>query len=304
MRTTVRTTVVVVTWRGRAHLESCLDAVAKQERPHRILVVDNASDDGSGELARSHHSTPEVLRLPVNTGYAGGIQAALDVCETPYMAWLNDDAMPKPGWLGALEDALEDPRVGAASAKLLTGKGETQSIGVGLTRDGHGIDVTEGPIFGFCGGAALTRVEALGQVGGVPSEFFCYYEDTDTSWRLRRHGWKIVAVPEAEVVHLHGATAKPGSADFHRWNERNRLLTLLRNAPLWIAARELARFAVITALIPVKRDVPEAANFQVGLRLRVLGEVMRGLSASLAVRGAGRRSGMWHQRESGGATVG
>lgn len=238
-------------------------------------MVDNASDDGSGELARSHHSRPEVLRLPVNTGYAGGIQAALEACETPYMAWLNDDAMPKPGWLGALEDALDaDPRIGAASAKLLTSTGEIQSIGVGLTRDGHGVDRTAGPIFGFCGGAALTRVEAINEVGGVPSEFFCYYEDTDTSWRLRRHGWKIAAVPEAEVVHLHGATAKPGSVDFHRWNERNRLLTLLRNAPLWIAAREVARFAVITALIPVKRDVPEAANFRVKLRLKVLGEVL------------------------------
>ncbi|WP_083472425.1 glycosyltransferase family 2 protein [Kibdelosporangium phytohabitans] len=281
----VRTTVVVVTWRGRAHIESCLDALAKQDRPHRILVVDNASDDGSGELARAHPVGAEVLRLPRNTGYAGGIQAALDVCGTPYMAWLNDDAMPVPGWLGALEDVLDaDSAVAAASAKLLTSTGEVQSVGVGLTRDGHGIDLIDGPVFGFCGGAALTRVDALRAIGGLPVEFFCYYEDTDTSWRLRRAGWRIVSVPAAEVVHLHGATANPGSVDFHRWNERNRLLTLLRNAPLRVAARELARFAVITALIPVKRVVPDAANFRVGLRLRVLGEVLLGLPRALRRR--------------------
>jgi GT2 family glycosyltransferase len=288
----LRTTVAVVTWRGRDHIAACLDALAAQHRPHRILVVDNASDDGSGALAEAHPSQPEVLRLPVNIGYAGGIQAAYNVCATPFMAWLNDDAMPEPDWLAAMEDALDaDPQAGAASAKLMTPTGEIQSIGVRITPDGHGVDVTEGEIFGFCGGAALVRTEALRAVGGVPADFFCYYEDTDTSWRLRRAGWTVVPVPDAHVVHVHGATTKPGSVQFHHWNERNRLVMLLRCAPLWIAAREIARFAAITALIPVKRNVPDAANFRVGLRIRVLGEVLRRLPGAL------------RQRELGGSTV-
>jgi GT2 family glycosyltransferase len=277
--------VAVVTWRGREHIVACLDALAAQQRPHRILVVDNASDDGSGALAKAHPSRPEVLRLPVNTGYAGGIQAAYKVCTTPFMAWLNDDALPEPGWLAAMEDALDaDPVAAAASATLLTPKGEVQSTGVRLTPNGYGVDVTEGEIFGFCGGAALVRTQRLKAVGGVPAEFFCYYEDTDTSWRLRRAGWTIVPVPDAQVVHVHGATTKPGSVEFHRWNERNRLLMLLRCAPLWLAAREIARFAVITALLPVKRNVPDAANFRVGLRIRVLGEVLARLPRSLRQR--------------------
>ncbi|WP_372448382.1 glycosyltransferase family 2 protein [Kibdelosporangium banguiense] len=289
--TTGRTTVVVVTWRGREHIEACLDALAKQQRPHRILVVDNASDDGSGALARAHPSRPEVLRLPVNTGYAGGIQAALEVCTTPFMAWLNDDAMPEPGWLAAMEDALDaDPKAAAASAKLLTLDGETQSVGVGLTRDGHGVDLVEGKIFGFCGGAALVRTEPLKAVGGVPADFFCYYEDTDTSWRLRLAGWTVLSVPDAHVVHVHGATTNPGSVNFHHWNERNRLLMLIRCAPWWVAAREIARFALITALLPVKRDAPDAANFKIDLRVRVLGEVVARLPWAIASR-AGRRSG-------------
>jgi GT2 family glycosyltransferase len=287
----VQTTVVVVTWRGREHIEACLDALAEQQRPHRILVVDNASDDGSGELAQGHPSRPEVLRLAVNTGYAGGIQAALDVCVTPFIAWLNDDAMPEPGWLAALEDALDaDPKAAAASAKLLTVDGDVQSIGVGLTRDGHGVDLVDGEVFGFCGGAALVRTAPLKAVGGVPAEFFCYYEDTDTSWRLRLAGWTVLSVPDARVVHLHGATTKPGSVDFHRWNERNRLLMLLRCAPLRVAAREIARFALITALLPVRRTVPDAANFKIGLRVRVLVEVVARTRWAIASR-AGRRSG-------------
>jgi hypothetical protein len=75
------------------------------------------------------------------------------------------------------------------------------------------------------------------------------------------------------VVHKHGASTRPGSVLFHRWNERNRLLMLLRCAPLWVAGREILRFAAITALLPFRRDVPDAANFRVGLRVRVLSEV-------------------------------
>lgn len=288
--TTVRTTVVVVTWQGRDHLAACLDALVAQDRAHRVLVIDNASEDGSGALAAAHPSAPSVLRLPANLGYAGGIQAGYELCETPYMAWLNDDAAPSPGWLAAMEDALDaNRRAGAASAVLVRPDGSVQSIGVGLTPTGYGVDLITGPIFGFCGGAALLRTEALRAVGGIPAEFFCYYEDTDTSWRLRLAGWEIVPVPKAEVLHLHGATTKPGSVDFHRWNERNRLLMLLRCAPLRVALRELARFAVITALIPVK-NVPDAANFRVGLRIRVLGEVLRGLPRAVRSRGISARN--------------
>ncbi|MCP2170020.1 hypothetical protein LX83_006908 [Goodfellowiella coeruleoviolacea] len=298
----------MVTWRGRDHITACLDAVAAQDRPHRTVVVDNASDDGTAELLARHPSAPEVVRLPRNAGYAGGLAAVLPRMSTPLVAWLNDDAAPEPGWLAALEDALA-ARTDAAAATswLLRPDGTPQSVGVRLTADGHGADLTEladgaDGVFGFCGGAALLRTDVLAAVGGVPAEFFCYYEDTDTAWRLRLAGWQVVTVPSARVRHQHGASSNPGSPLFHRWNERNRLVMLLRCAPAGVALRELARFAVITALLPVRRlrsgatagAVPRAANFQVGLRLRVLGEVAGRLPAALAQRGrisaAGQRA--------------
>ncbi|WP_373293191.1 glycosyltransferase family 2 protein, partial [Saccharothrix coeruleofusca] len=146
-------------------------------------------------------------------------------------------------------------------------------------------------VFGFCGGAALLRTDRLAEAGGVPAEFFCYYEDTDTAWRLRLAGHSVISVGPARVRHRHGASTHPGSPLFHRWNERNRLLMLLRCAPSAVALRELARFAVITALLPVRRGVPDAANFRVGLRLRVLGEVLLRLPAVLFQRARiGRRA--------------
>ncbi|MGQ0837320.1 glycosyltransferase family 2 protein [Actinokineospora sp.] len=288
---TVRTTVVVVTWRGRDHVGACLDALARQTRPHRTVVLDNASADGTATVLAAHPLSPKVIRLDRNAGYAGGLAAALPAVDTVYMAWLNDDAAPAPGWLAAMEDALDaDERAGAASARLERPDGAVQSVGVGLTPDGHGVDVTGGAVFGFCGGAALLRVSALAEAGGVPGEFFCYYEDTDTSWRLRLGGWRVLSVPAARVTHRHGASTRPGSRPFHRWNERNRLLMLLRCAPAGVALREVVRFALVTALLPVRRalgrPVPDAANFAVGLRLGVLGAVLARLPRTLGQRRA------------------
>lgn len=257
---------MVVTWRGAQHITRCLAAVDAQTREHAVLVVDNASDDGTASLLGER----DVLRLTQNAGYAGGLAVALSQVDTPYVAWLNDDAEPEPGWLAALEDALDDhPRAAAASARMETSAGGVQSVGVALTRLGYGADQTSGEVFGFCGGAALLRVDALTQVGGVPAEFFCYYEDTDTSWRLRLAGWDVLSVPSAVVRHKHGASTRPGSWQFHLWNERNRLRMLLRCAPRWVAVRELARFAVITVLLPLRRG-PQPLNYTVALRLRAL----------------------------------
>ncbi|MFI5590647.1 glycosyltransferase family 2 protein [Amycolatopsis sp. NPDC051758] len=290
------TTVVVVTWRGAGHVTACLDALAAQTRPHRTLVVDNASDDGTAALLAAHPSQPQVIRLARNTGYAGALAAAAKHVETPLMAWLNDDAEAEPEWLATLEDTLEKaPLAAAATSLLVRPDGTTQSAGVRLTADGHGADLTEpaGEVFAFCGGAALLRTDALHDVDGVPAAFFCYYEDTDTAWRLRLAGWDVVAAPDARVRHAHGVSSKPGSAPFHRWNERNRLLMLLRCAPRGIAVNQLLRFAVLTAVLPLRPGRPAAANFRFGLRCRVLAEVAARLPATLrARRRIGRRAAL------------
>lgn len=290
------TTVVVVTWRGAGHVTACLDALAAQTRPHRTLVVDNASDDGTDALLVAHPSRPQVIRLPRNTGYAGALAVALRKVETPLMAWLNDDAEPAPDWLATLEDTLgKAPLAAAATSLLVSLDGRTQSTGVRLTADGHGADLTEpaGEVFGFCGGAALLRTDALRAVHGVPASFFCYYEDTDTAWRLRLAGWDVVAAPDARVKHAHGVSSKPGSPEFHRWNERNRLLMLLRCAPRDVAVKQLVKFAALTAVLPLRPGRPSAANFRFGLRCRVLAEVAARLPATLTARRAiGRRAAL------------
>jgi GT2 family glycosyltransferase len=292
--------VVVVTWRGRGLIGRCLDTLAAQTRPHQVLVVDNASTDGTAQEISAHSLGPRLLRMTRNVGYAGALATALPQVTTPFMAWLNDDAQPEPQWLAALEQALDDAGTAAAAASVLHATdGTVTSTGVALTHSGYGQDVTGAQPFGFCGGAALLRTDALRAIGGVAGSLFCYYEDTDTSWRLRLAGYRVLAVPGARVRHLGGASARHGTPAFHRWNERNRLLVLLRCAPARVATAELVRFAALTLLLPWRRHRPAAPNFRLRLRLRVLAEVAARLPATLVARhriGRGTtvsRSALW-----------
>jgi hypothetical protein len=303
-------TVLVVTWRARERLAACLAALREQTLPHRLLVVDNASTDGTAALLAG--LGVETLRLPRNTGFAGGVAAGLAAVDTELVALLNDDAVPAPSWLAELHAGLGAHA--AVTSRLLLESGLVNNAGVVLRRDGYGADrglgAPDGPpydeareVFGFSGGAALLRTEAVRAAGGFPAPFFLYYEDTDTSWRLRLAGGTVGYVPGAVVRHGHSVSADQRSALFAFSNERNRLLTLTRCAPGPVVARAVGRFALTTGSLGAKRllrrPVPPAANFRVGLRLRVLASYARLLPWALRTRAAvGRlstveRSAVW-----------
>ena len=183
--------------------------------------------------------------------------------------------------------------------------GTANNLGAGVDEHWYGIDVGAGlpveridpgvgDVFGFCGAAALLRTAAVRAVGGFPGEFFLYYEDLDTSWRLRLAGWSIRAVPAARVVHRHAATSDRRSELFHFHNERNRPLTLLRCAPSRVAATQITRFTLTTGSLALagalSRPIPDQQNFRVGLRLRVLAAVLRQLPGAV-LRRQGTRAG-------------
>jgi GT2 family glycosyltransferase len=277
----VRSTVVVVTWRGSDHLAACLQAVHAQTRPHGLVVVDNDADEATRAVLEAHRGTARVHRTDVNLGYAGAL-AAVRV-DTELVCWLNDDAVLAPTWLAAAEDALwagaaEDAlSAGAAAvgAVLVDGAGALVSCGVTLDGRGRGRDRTSWSeaLAAPCGAAVLLRTAELAAVGGVDGRLFCYSEDLDVGWRLRLAGHRVAVLDDPVVTHPGGGSGAHGSWQFHRWNERNRLLVLLRNAPLAMAVRELARFGALTAVLPLRGPV-SGANFSVRLRVGVLGEVL------------------------------
>jgi hypothetical protein len=296
-------TVVVVTWQGAHLLPPCLDSLRAQTLPHRVVVVDNASTDGTADLLAGHPEV-QVVRSDRNRGFAGGVQLGIDAVDTEFVALLNNDAVADPAWLAELVTAAREHPGAAAvtSLMLLAGEGEpvVNNAGVVLRADGYGADrglgespaAVGGPgeVFGFSGGAALLRTEAVRAVGGFATEFFLYYEDTELSWRLREAGWTIRFQPTAVVVHEHSATVDQRSRTFAYHNERNRLWTLFRHAPPRVAVTAVLRFVLTTVSLVVRPAPPTAGavpwNLRPGLRLVVLRDALRYLPRAVRARRA------------------
>ena len=131
-------------------------------------------------------------------------------------------------------------------------------------------------VFAWCGGAVLLKKAYLDAVGVFDERLFLYYEDTDLSWRGRLQGWRYLYAPGALVRHRHAQSSGVGSDTFRFYTERNRLLVLLKNAPLWLAVRsglgEVRRTGIINVrhliLRPLTLRMP--ARPEAAMRRRVL----------------------------------
>jgi GT2 family glycosyltransferase len=109
-------------------------------------------------------------------------------------------------------------------------------------------------VFAWCGAAVLLSRSYLDDVGLFDERYFLYYEDFDLSWRGRARGWRHLYVPGPPVRHRHSASTVEGSRLHHHFSERNRLLTLVRNAPARMALGAVGRHLLVTASY-ARRDV-------------------------------------------------
>jgi len=171
--------------------------------------------------------------------------------------------------------------------------------GFGQDRDWLAVDDgsrASGHVFGFTGAAALLRVAAIADAGGIDDRFFMYYEDTDLSWRMRLAGWEVRYEAGAVVRHQHSRSSREGSTLFRFHDDRNRLLTLTKDASRGLALRAVARYP-LTAVSVVTRSDHRGAD--AGVRAKVLASYLRMLPGTLrrrreigrlaAVRGITRR---------------
>jgi GT2 family glycosyltransferase len=208
--------VVVVTWRGRDVLRSCLEHLGRSTVDHRVVVVDNASDDGSVEMVRGVFPDVDLVVLPSNVGFGRAVNVGVRRGAGEVIVLVNNDVDVEPTFLERITAPLADDTVGmVAGMTLMPGTGKVDAFGVELdpafgayNRLRHG-DPTDAPglLAVPSGGAAAYRRSAFLAVGGFDERLFAYGEDVDLGLRLRLRGWVCVGVPDARGVHLGGATA-------------------------------------------------------------------------------------------------
>jgi GT2 family glycosyltransferase len=230
--------IVIVSFNAREHLEWCLAAVAGGE--HEVVVVDNASGDGSQALVRDRFPSVRLVELPENVGFGAANNLGMEAAAGDLFLLLNSDAWPVGDAIASLARfAGSRPAAGIVGPRLQNPDGSLQRSVRGWpttwrlateylflrrlgrrTRTlnafyGAGFDhETVAEVEVVKGAVMLVRREAFEAVGGFDPEFFMYGEEMDLCYRVRAAGWDVVFDPEAEFVHIGGVSTGA------RWGER------------------------------------------------------------------------------------
>jgi N-acetylglucosaminyl-diphospho-decaprenol L-rhamnosyltransferase len=240
-----RISAVVVSYNTRGDLLRCLEALLAPAPPTLdVIVVDNASSDGSAEAVRARFPAVHVIANTANLGFSKANNIGLRAAAGEYALLLNSDCEVRPGAVAALAAVLDaHPKVALAGPRHVGTDGHPQvSFGPNLTpvaewrqgrlvrgvkagraealREAAALSASESEPDWLSASCLLARRAALDAVGGFDELFFLYEEDVDLCLRLRRAGWRIVFTPTAEVVHHLGRSMDkaPGLArlEYHR----------------------------------------------------------------------------------------
>jgi GT2 family glycosyltransferase len=231
--------IIVVNYNGGEQVLECLRSLeADTGQGREIIVVDNASQDGSSARIQETFPSVKLIRAVTNLGFGGGNNLGARYARGQYLAFLNPDTVVESGWLEALVQALEyNPEAGMATARILLRdrpntintcgndvhlSGLTLCRGMGQPRQDYD---TPGEVGAVSGAAFLIRRDLFERLGGFDASFFLYMEDTDLSLRARLAGWSILYVPEAVVYHNYRLRFGPRKIYYQ---ERNRYLMLLK----------------------------------------------------------------------------
>ncbi len=240
--------IVIPNWNGAHHLPVCLDALRAQTYPQiEIIIVDNASDDGSRELVTAQYPDVMIIALPENRGFTGACNAGIEASQGDYIALLNNDTEAAPGWAAAIVDAFARyPDAGMVASKMLLFndrdrfhtagdlyRGDGRLVNRGVWELDQGQYDHEEYVFSACGGSSAYRRTLLDDVGLLDDDFFFSCEDMDLGWRAQMAGYRCIYIPGAVVYHHLAATGGGETASYH--DGRNMIWLLVKNYPraLW-----------------------------------------------------------------------
>ncbi len=238
--------VVLVNYRGAEDTITCLnsfDAVNWPADRLELVVVDNASGDGSAERIRAAVPGVRVVESDSNRGFAGGCNLGAADASGEYLAFINNDARPGAEWITAAVEVLDTQAdVACVASKVLDWEGEKVDFvdgsltwyGMGYKRECEQPDTGEWDkpkdVLFATGAAMFVRAGVYRAVDGFDDRFFMFYEDVDLGWRLNLLGWRVRYVPTSVAFHRHHASMKSyGPWREHYLLERNALFSLYKN---------------------------------------------------------------------------
>ena len=221
--------IVVVAHNNERELERCLEGVAGWG--HEVVVVDNASEDGSVELVRERFPDVTVIEAGRNLGYGAANNIGFAHTSGDLVLVLNPDAWPLgKGVERLVEAARAAPWAAIVGPRLVTESGRREQSVRGFPTVwrlateflflrwlaprskllnafyGAGVPDAHGPVEWVMGAVMLVRRDAFEEIGGFDPSFFMYAEEVDLAYRLRGRGWGVLYAPHAEFVHLGGSS--------------------------------------------------------------------------------------------------
>lgn len=224
-------TAVVVSYNVRNLLMQCLDSLEAADSLDQIIVVDNDSPDDSVSAVREHH--PDVLLIEAdNNGYGAGANRGIEQTTSDYVLVLNPDTVVPPATITRLSGYLDaNPNVAIAAPRLRYPDGRLQPsrrrFPQRLTpvfestilerwfpsnRWANHYRMNDFPedrvqqVDWVVGACLMVRMDAIRQAGGFDESFWMYCEETEWCWRLQRHGWSTMYIPDVEIVHHEAAS--------------------------------------------------------------------------------------------------
>jgi GT2 family glycosyltransferase len=290
--------VAIVNYNTREHLRACLASV-RLERPREVVVVDNASSDGSAEMVRAQYPSVRLRANERNLGYGAAANQAVGCCTAEYVLLLNSDTLLQPGALKALSDylaqhacaAIVGPRLVDPDGTLQAScypfptplntflENSTMAIFLGrlirrhipLLRNSY---LRTWPhnaarVVPWIKGAALAiRRTAFDAVGGFDESYFMYFEDADLCYRLNAAGWQVHFAPVTTVVHVGGASTMQWRTEMAvqllastmRFYRRHSSALGLAGAVVIVKGLMLARIISDTARLSITRDTSMRAR--------------------------------------------
>ena len=256
-----RLTIVIVSYNTRDTLVRCLKALhdSPLKVAHQIIVVDNASSDGTVDLIRTKWPSLRIIQMGFNAGFSAANNAAIDSSQSELVLLLNSDTVPAPNSIDNLVSALDNNSdVAAAGPRLINLRGQVElSFGrmispwneawqklvtLGITeqfpfftswlkRKTH---TTHYPDW-ISGACMLVRRIDGDTVGWLDERYFLYTEDVDFCAALRAVGHRILFTPDAEVVHIGGQSGSNDPLATHYLYRKSHLAFYAKHHPRWHA---------------------------------------------------------------------